>query len=262
MNYGEQEQALNKIDNSTKYNFADFTRENYRSLIRLAKEKYVFRSFVDFQKDECYVLWRHDVDFSIHSARKLAQIEAEEGVVTTYFLLLHSPFYNLFEQETTNCVRDMMAMGHSVALHFDAEYYSIADQESLKKRLQQEAKTLEVYFGAKIDVFSFHNPSTNTQQFTEWQYGGLVNTYAQFFQKEVAYCSDSNGYWRFRRLEDVLREGQNSRLQVLTHPVWWQDTIMSPRQRIHRCVDERARKNKAFYEQLLREFGRENVDWK
>jgi hypothetical protein len=42
-----------------------------------------------------------------------------------------------------------------------------------------------------------------------------------YFRQEVGYCSDSNGYWRVRRLEDVLREAKDERLQVLTHAEWW-----------------------------------------
>ena len=45
-----------------------------------------------------HILWRHDVDFSIHRASSLAKIENELGVKATYFLKLHSEFYNLFEK--------------------------------------------------------------------------------------------------------------------------------------------------------------------
>ena len=56
-------------------------------------------------------------------------------------------------------------------------------------------------------------------------------------------------------------EGKDERLQVLTHPVWWQDTVMSPRQRIHRYLDEAAKKKKDRYDRTLEEHGRENLDW-
>ena len=51
----------------TKFDIADFTRENYRALINLAKKNYVF---VNYGKEEQLkeldnvVLWRHDVDYS------------------------------------------------------------------------------------------------------------------------------------------------------------------------------------------------------
>ena len=32
----------------------------------------------------------------------------------------------------------------------------------------------------------------------------MINTYAKYFKENVEYCSDSNGYWRYKRLEDFL----------------------------------------------------------
>ncbi len=66
---------------------------------------------------------------------------------------------------------------------------------------------------------------------------------------------------RVRRLEDVLREATDERLQVLLHPGWWQDTPMLPHRRVCRAIDGRPEKVKRSYEQRLREAGRENVGW-
>ena len=71
-------------------------------------------------------------------------------------------------------------------------------------------------------------------------YGTLINTYAETFQKSFEYCSDSNGYWRYKRLVEVVTSGKFKRLHILTHPEWWQDSIMSPWQKIQRCIDGRS----------------------
>jgi hypothetical protein len=55
-----------------------------------------------------------------------------------------------------------------------------------------------------------------------------------------------------------LNEG-HKRIQVLTHPEWWQKEVMRPRQRIQRCIDGRAKKIAMLYDKLLQEWGRENV---
>jgi hypothetical protein len=250
-----------EMTNAERYHFADFTRDNYRRLLDLARRTYVCRTYVDFAKDERFVLWRHDVDFSVHAARKMAGIEAEEGVVATYFLHLHNAFYNLLERETTDCVRDILSLGHQIGLHFDTAYHNIADLARLETWLQREARVLEDLFGQPIRVFSFDNPSPFAASCREWQYAGMINTYAEYFQTTVGYCSDSNCYWRFRRLEEVLTSAQDLSLQVLAHPECWQDTVMSPRQRINRCIDGRAEKARLYYATLLEASGRENVDW-
>lgn len=227
----------------------------------MAKENYTFRSYTDLRKDERFILMRHDVDFSIHGACRFAQIESEEGVSCTYFLLLHSKFYNLLEQEIAECVRKIISLGHTIALHFDSHYYGISMQSELEHWLVFEKYILETLFNQEIQAFSFHINTPFTKSCTEWQYAGLINSYAEYFQESVGYCSDSNGYWRFRRLEDVLRSAQDERLQVLTHPAWWQDTVMSPQERIRYCVDGRARKTEDWYENIAREYQRAYVDW-
>ena len=74
-----------------------------------------------------------------------------------------------------------------------------------------------------------------------------------------AYVSDSNGYWRFERLPEVLAAGAHERLHVLTHPEWWQEQPMSPRERILRCIEGRGRASEATYDALLSDNQRVNV---
>jgi hypothetical protein len=78
-------------------------------------------------------------------------------------------------------------------------------------------------FGIRPVAFSFHNPLAAHLDCDADVYGGLVNCYSKRFKQEVAYGSDSNGYWRFWRIFDVLYEKKDARLQVLTHPGWWKD---------------------------------------
>lgn len=249
------------MTNSEKYHFADFTRENYRRFLRLARKNYIFRTYTDFIKNERFIIWRHDVDFSMHSALKMAQIENEEGTIATYFLLLHSEFYNLLEQEITELVKKIIYLGHNIGLHFDCSYYQIKDTKMLEKFLIQEKRILEDNFGQEISSFSFHTTTSFAADCREWQYAGLINTFSDYFRTDVGFCSDSNGYWRYRRLEDILKENKEKRLQVLTHPELWQKTIMSPKQRVYRCIDGRAEKTRKWYDNILQEYGRENVDW-
>ena len=247
-------------DNAQRYHFADFTHGNYRRLLRLAKSKRPLCTHADSRKAQRFILWRHDVDISPHAARRLAQIEAEEGIGVTYFWHLHNTFYNLLERETADIVKEIAALGHGVGLHFDADFYGIAAEEELAPRLRMEQQVLEDLGGQPVRCFSFHNPSRFTMNCQQWEYAGMVNTYAEHFQTQVAYCSDSNGYWRHERLEDVLTAGQHERLQVLTHPCWWQAEAMSPWQRVLRCIEGRASKTRSQYRQLLEQTGRKVIE--
>ena len=63
-------------------NFDAFTEAGFRAILQQIKSaKYKFRLFSggDCSALERHVIWRHDVDFSMHRAAKLAKIELEEG---------------------------------------------------------------------------------------------------------------------------------------------------------------------------------------
>ena len=68
----------------------------------------------------------------------------------------------------------------------------------------------------------------------------MLHAGARSVRDDYAYISDSNGYWRFDRLPEVIAAGAHERLHVLTHPEWWQEEAMSPRERILRCIAGRG----------------------
>ena len=201
------------------------------------------------------------MDFSMHRALKMAQIEAEEGIRATYFILLHSEFYNLFEKEVTQLLNRIIELGHDIGLHFDSHYYNINNEKELESKLIFEKEILEGVFKVKIESFCFHINNEFTLKCDRSTYGGLTNAFSEYFQKRTAYCSDSNGYWKYSRLEDMLANHEIKKLQVLTHPELWQDEVMSPKQRVYRCADLRSEKTKQWYDNVLKTNNRENIDW-
>lgn len=249
------------MKNSDRYHFSDFTHENYRNLIKIGKEHYTFGLYKDYHEISNVLLWRHDIDYSLHAALHLAQIEAEEGVKATYFILLHANFYNIFEREIADLVIQIKNLGHEIGLHFDSHFYGISEEKDLEKYLLFEKNILQEMFDTKVEVFSFHNTNSFTMACQAESYGGLINVYSKNFQDNFGYCSDSNGYWRYERLEDVLKSAKYPRLQVLTHPGWWQKEVMSPKQRIWHCIEGRANYTKSFYEKMLQAYGRELIEW-
>ena len=58
---------------------------------------------------------------------------------------------------------------------------------------------------------------------------------------------------------DVLEAGQDRCLQVLTHPVWWQEEQMPPWDRILRSVVGRADATLVAYETALARDDRHNL---
>jgi hypothetical protein len=244
----------------SKYFLKDFTTINYGRLLDLSKQSFVNRTFSTYAEAERFVIWRHDIDISPQRALKLAEIESEKDIIATYFIYLHSNFYNALEAEVYSVFKKIIRLGHSIGLHFDPVFYDIDDIDKFEYWLRREADLLKDLLSEDIMVFSFHNTTPFAVTASEHLYCGLINATSSYFRSKVAYCSDSNGYWRFKRLEDVLRDHEVQKLQVLTHPEWWHDEVMPPRKRVVRCAEGRYRKTIEKYDAGLNEYNRKNVD--
>ena len=230
------------MNNREKYRFDDFTFENYRRLIQLAKAKgfqFILHKdeFVPERKD---IIWRHDVEFEPDYALRMAQIESKEGLKATYFFQLHSPYYNVVDPHYREVFNKIKDLGHCVGLHFDSAYWGITDESQLNDYIILDKEYLEKNMGVEIDTFSFHNTTPFTQSCLEYRYGGLINVYSSYFKEHYYYCADSLGYWRFDRLEDVLNDDKVQHLQVLTHDANWSEDALSPRKRFAKTMHDRA----------------------
>ncbi len=250
-----------------QYYFDDFTEENYKRLIEKLTTNYkiIEFSYEDILKKDKVVLLRHDVDASLNRAYRLAQIEYGGGVKTTYFIHLHNMFYSILEQNQFMMIKNIIRMGHKIGLHFDFDFYKqtrdIGSGYALEEYAKQERKMLESLFEVSIDVVSFHNPeAAGVLNLQNEYYAGMVNAYSRVISECFKYCSDSNGYWRFERLEDVIDYGYD-KLHILLHPEWWTPDLMSPYDRIRRCVIGRTDNILKSYDRLISSSGRENVGY-
>lgn len=245
-----------------EHSFADFTETEFRNLLRLAKANWPFASFTEYRRPGRRCLWRHDVDNSMHRAYRIACIEAEEGLCATYFVSLHDRFYNCLEDDVAYRVRAIRDLGHQIGLHFDPCFYEgrLDTEAALERWLGLERHMLEAFFDTEVKAFSFHNPTVSAWARANLEeVAGMVNASSQFIRDHYGYCSDSNGYWRFRRLRDVLEAATDEKLHVLTHPIWWTPEPMSPRDRVSRCIDGRAARQHREYDHFLAQHGRKNV---
>ena len=184
------------------------------------------------------MLWRHDVDYSVHRAVALARARGRAGARATYFVSLHSDLYNVLEPAVHDRLREIAALGHWIGLHFDAGFYA---DGTLDERAAWEGRVLAEALEVPVEAVSLHNPSVSGTEAVDVEVlGGMVHAGARSVRDTYAYVSDSNGYWRFERLAEMLAAGAHERLHVLTHPEWWQEEPMSPRERILRCIDGRG----------------------
>jgi hypothetical protein len=242
------------------FHFEDFTEGGYCAALALAADYWTFASF-GTEPAGPHLLWRHDIDVSPNRALRLAQLEHERGLKATYFFLLHSEFYNCMERGCRDIIRQVSAYGHDIGLHFEVNFYpEVVDLALLEDRVATEARLIADLANQEPVAVSFHNPTPEQlSQYDQPRLAGLVNTYGAPLGTGYKYVSDSNGYWRFSRLHDVLAERAAPSLHVLTHPEWWTPAQSSPRDRIVRAVEGRASRGLKAYDAFLAAQGRENV---
>ena len=99
---------------------------------------------------------RHDVDLSLDAAVRMAELEVEHGVQTTYLLMTESVFYNLASREGAAAIARLRELGHAVGLH-------------------------AVYPNVELDdrfdpVVSWHNPRP---EYMSDEIAGAVNAYGR-----------------------------------------------------------------------------------
>jgi len=238
--------------------FSDFTVEAYRSMLVSLRDRGYTAAGLGDRPSGRHVILRHDVDISLHRARDIAGVEAQEGFQSTYFLMPRGRYYSLTEPECFDLVQQISGLGHEIGLHFDTgtEQWSA---EGLGAAISREQRFLERLVGQPIGSVSYHNPDmSNALQFNDDKIAWLHNAYSAALKRDYVYSSDSNGYWRFKPMPEVIAAGHD-RLYLLTHPEWWTPTPMAPRDRIARAVLGRAEASMRDYDRVLRDAGRVNV---
>lgn len=212
----------------------NFTYHAYEQLLeKLAGNGYRFSVFREESTDAREVILRHDVDVSLKRAVEMSELEKNEGVPATYFLLLRTDFYNVASHESQVSIKKILGGGHEIGLHFDETAYSEASDWI--EAIQEEANLLSCICDCPIRAVSMHRPSEGMLK-ANLRIPGIINTYGKRFFEDYKYVSDSRRHWREPILE-YLEDCRFERLQILTHPFWYQKTEIGMRDTLLQFID-------------------------
>jgi hypothetical protein len=175
-----------------------FDLEHYGELLDAARQGGYTLAQFDEPPEPGDLLLRHDVDLSLDSALRLAELEARHEATATYFLMTESVFYNLASPEGVHAVARLRELGHRVGLH------AVYPHAVLDERFDP--------------VVAWHNPDP---EYMTAPIDGAVNVMQAGFFDPAAYRSDSNQRWRSGCPHEELRAGAFPWLQLLTHPEIW-----------------------------------------
>jgi hypothetical protein len=165
---------------------------------------------------------RHDVDYSLEMALRLAEVNAELGIQGTFCVLLRSQIYNLLSDRSLSTLEKMAALGQNLGLHGSVSP-TLPDDGAVESRIRADFECVRYNCSFVSPVCSWHNPTPEVLEryLTSPRIGGLVNAYSASFVREIPYYSDSN---MRHSVEDFMRlvgEGGSACMQLLLHPLNW-----------------------------------------
>ena len=175
-----------------------FDLAHYRELLDAARAGGYRWGGFDVPPEGGVVILRHDVDLSLDAALDLAELEADAGAWSTWFLMTRSVFYNLASKEGDEAIARLRALGHRVAHH---------------------AVWPDVDLDGRFDhVVAWHNPDP---EYMTAPIDGATNVMTAPWFDPDRYRSDSNQRWRHGCPHEELARGEFEWLQLLTHPEIW-----------------------------------------
>jgi hypothetical protein len=199
-----------------------FTLNEYGALIRdLLSNGYVSRAVEEIAqapRDDPVLFLRHDVDVHITGIDRIARVEAELGAVATYYVPLTLPF-NPFYPENAAILRELVALGHRLGLHYDLATYPDGDSAA-RRRLDREAAALGEIVGVMPRTICMHNPSLRGEDRFR-AVDDYVHPHDPRHADGLLYVSDSCRAWRDEELLRCFGEDPPRRLLLNTHPEFW-----------------------------------------
>jgi hypothetical protein len=176
----------------------EFSLGHYRELLAAANAGGYRCAGFDRPPAAGDLILRHDVDLSLDAALRMAEVEADAGAWSTWFLMTRSVFYNLDSAEGERAIARLRELGGRVAHH------AVWPHVDLDERF--------------VPVVAWHNPDP---EYMSAPIDGAENVMAAPWFDPEHYRSDSNAHWRHGCPHEQLAAGGFEWLQLLTHPEIW-----------------------------------------
>jgi len=238
----------------------DFTSTKYKLLLTtLKKQNYFFQTFENILKTlhRKKVIWlRHDVDHHPQNALKMAELEAEEGIISTYYFRAIPCVFK------PDIIRRISDLGHEIGYHYEnLSYFSRQHKHINWNRLFELAiEDFEKNLGrfrkiVPIKTICMHgSPWSKYDNRELWHvydyqdFGIIGEPYFDVDFNEVLYLTDTGRAWNtsggnvrdkvqskyhynFKSTFDIIRALENNELpdkiMLNVHPQRWTDSIFA-----------------------------------
>ena len=195
----------------------NFTIDHYQKTIESYKNAdYIFVNATEHIQAPKQISLVHDVDHDIMLCEKMAHVERESKISTTYFLRLHAKAYNMLSYGAISMAKKIINLGHKIGLHYEPTFCSNA--ENYEEHIKKEMNILSSVIDQEINVFNIHEPSRTGISLKNIM-SKNNRCYNSPFYSEFKYLSDSSCNWREGCFSEHVNRWQ--KVLVLTHPLWW-----------------------------------------
>ena len=211
-----------------------YGNNGFRKLVGILKDyNFEFVDFFSYKKANLpSIIFRHDIDFSLNHALKIATLEEKLDIRSTYFFMLTTNAYSAISLNSKNLIKEIKEKGHKISLHFDPTAY-----QDIDRGFSSEKKLFEDIFDVEVKIVSLHKPGNflvNNNKILK----GSLHTYQDEFFKEMLYLSDSACSDVKEKLLKVNLSSMTKTIHMLTHPIWWTSDSKSPSETLYKWLEE------------------------
>ncbi len=175
----------------------DFTLHTYRKLIEALIEKgYSFQTFSEFienPKENCVVI-RHDSDFWPKNDLKMAKIEFEYGIKSSYY-------FRVPETSKSEIIEEIIKLGHEIGYHYEDLVRYSGDYDKALISFKQNLEFLRYFFPVKT-IARHGRPLSKIDSLSLWdkvdykkEFGLLGEVYLDINYENILYLTDNGSRW-------------------------------------------------------------------
>lgn len=219
----------------------------YKKILEDIKVSGKLMDYKDALNADEFLILRHDVEFSLERAYRMAQIEEIGGVFSSYFVQITNNSYNAISMQNRKLIKEMSNMGHKIGLHYHLN--GITDPLKTRDGIRDQIRIMSEMCEMPIDRFSIHRPVREVY-YNSIPIDGVINAYSpEFFtlteeggivkeeELEVKYIADSRHRWNYG-YPDIDTLQRNKKIQLLIHPDFWSDKGYDAERNFEKLIEE------------------------